>query len=134
MVPMSLVVDIELAEGVLAVIDALKGWTVTTRKETELHRAVDTMLRPTKLAFKAEVEILAGSRVDFAIELPETKRTLALECKVQGSTGTLTRQLVRYAGVDTVAGVMLITTRRRHLSIMPAWVCSKPFRSIYVGP
>lgn len=137
-------VDIDLAEKILAAITALRAQSIRARTEAELQLAVGVLFTEAGIPFSREVEIAPGSRADFAFDIytPEASpsppegplgRIVAVECKVSGGGGELVSQLLRYAAVERVAGVLLVTTRRRHLSILPTSLSGKPFRAIHVG-
>lgn len=105
------------ADDIVALIERHR-YTVTC--ELELHEAIAEVLRKAGLTFEREVRLSPGSRPDFMVG------PLALEAKVASYTGPVLRQVTRYLQHQQVAGVVLVTTCRRHR--LPPTVLGKPAR------
>jgi hypothetical protein len=73
-----------------------------------------------------EVSLTPKDRPDFMVG------GVAIELKVDGSAPEVTRQLMRYVQHPDVTGVVLVTTRQRHMC-MPATMQGKPVRCLFVG-
>lgn len=72
-----------------------------------------------------EVVLTARDRPDFMVG------PLAIELKVKGSPADVARQLMRYAEHPSVGAILLVTTRSSHRA-MPAQMCGKPVRVLYL--
>lgn len=90
--------------------------------ETDLQNAIAETL-PTA---KREHRLSERDRADFLVD------GVAVEVKVDGSLGAVTRQLFRYARHETVKAIVLVTSRAKHLR-MPRSMVGKPVRTVFVG-
>lgn len=79
--------------------------------------------REYRLDTRSRLDFLAGDGV-----LPG----IAVEVKVQGGVGQVTRQLMRYADDPRVGGVLLITTRAAHRGL-PETMRGKPVACLWIG-
>ena len=57
---------------------------------------------------------------------------VAIEVKVDGSLSALTRQCYRYAQIEEVAAILVVTNRHR-LAQLPAEMNGRPVRVVMVG-
>jgi hypothetical protein len=89
--------------------------------EIELHRGIGQVLADAGEVTDREVILGPRDRIDFL--LPDG---VGIEVKVAGQAGDVLRQLVRYAASPRVAGLLLVTTRRRHVQGLPTAVAGKP--------
>jgi hypothetical protein len=74
-----------------------------------------------------EAELGPKDRVDFLVG------RVAVEIKVDGSSMEVTRQLRRYLEHEKVDSLMLITTKRKHLTV-PLTLAGKPIQAIWISP
>lgn len=93
--------------------------TFTVSNELELHEALDDVL---SLAFPGCVErevtlrnesSVSLGRIDFMVD------AVGIEVKVAGDPSNVRRQLQRYQRSPRVAELLLVTTRGRHLTMLP---------------
>lgn len=105
---------VRLADDVLA-------WEYRWRNERDLQDGLEVVLREARWQpkLRREVRLNHADRIDFVIG------DLGVEVKVDGSLATVTRQLHRYAQVEELAGVLLVTTRAAHLAV-PRELNGKP--------
>jgi hypothetical protein len=69
-----------------------------------------------------EVELSPEDRIDFLVG--GTLR-IGVEVKVDGATSALVRQLQRYAQHETIAGLLVVSTRAHHRAV-PSTLSGKP--------
>ncbi len=90
--------------------NTLAQYRFTFTSEGELQSGIATALQAESITFNREHQ-LADGRIDFLVG------SIGIEVKVDGSDMSVARQLLRYAKCPEVSGLLLITTRRRHLSL-----------------
>jgi hypothetical protein len=81
--------------------------------EFELHLGIAQLLDSLNVHYQTEVVITPEDRIDFL--LPEK---IGIEVKVDGSAPEVTRQLWRYAQQESIAELILLTTRSKHKAII----------------
>lgn len=91
------------------------------RNERDLQEGLEVAFREAEWqpAPRREVRLNHADRIDFVIG------DLGVEVKVDGSLAAVTRQLHRYAQVEELAGVLLVTTQACHLAV-PRELNGKP--------
>lgn len=77
--------------------------------EAELQAGIEKILKAAGIEFLREVRLSGKDRIDFQIG------RLGIEAKVDGSLSAVTRQLHRYAQLETIGELLLVTTRAIHL-------------------
>lgn len=95
--------------------------------ELELQDSLEKLLRSHFSEVTREAKLSPTDRVDFLVE------RVAVEIKVDGSPMAVTRQLQKYLEHQEVDGVVLVTTRRKHLAV-PDTLAGKPVRVVWLGP
>ncbi len=105
----------------------LKSRSYRATCEADLQKAIEAVLVAEGLPFSREEILSAQDRVDFLV-----CESLAVEIKLDGSAPSVTRQLHRYATHPRVSGLLLVTTRSRHLR-MPPSLAGKPVVTVFVG-
>lgn len=95
--------------------------------EAELQDGIEQVLESAGIPHEREVRLTSGDRIDFMI----AGRT-GLEVKVDGGISALTRQLHRYAQVDAVEEILVVTSRARHANL-PTVLSGTPVR-VYALP
>lgn len=95
--------------------------------EAELQEALETALKADGVPYEREVILSETERPDFVCG-----RT-AVEVKIKGTPAQVVRQLYRYAGLQEIDQVLLVTTSAR-LSSMPAVLQEKPVWSLWLRP
>lgn len=127
-------------QGMDRLLEALHGIAIVTEDESRLQLAVRQRLQELHIGFEEQCPS-GGNRYDFFVPeviLDATKLTgtvlhgIAVELKTQGGKPELLRQLDRYAADDAVDGMLVVTTRRQHLSL-PASLREKPVQALWVG-
>jgi hypothetical protein len=96
------------------------------RDEAELQRLMAGVFAEDGIAALREHALSAKDRPDFYFE------GVAVEVKIGGSTTSLARQLFRYAEVESVTALVLVSTRARHTT-MPTTMVGKPVVNVHVG-
>lgn len=94
--------------------------------ETELHQGISMALEAAGLSYSYEASLSPTDRPDFLVD------GIAVEVKVDGTLAAVTRQLHRYARSDLVRGLVLVTSRARHMQ-QPREMLGKPVRQVFVG-
>lgn len=90
--------------------------------EYELQAALLEVLQVRWPGTRREVPTATG-RLDLLVD------RVAVEVKIHGSAAEVARQLTRYARLDFVDGVVLVTTRAAHLKIARE-LAGKPVRVV----
>lgn len=98
-------------------------WT----RETDLQDGIAAVLNDCGVSFEREKRLTEGERTDF------WSSPVAIEVKVKGSLSEVTRQLMRYADVEEVEAVVLVTTKMQHRR-MPPTMRGKPLKVVYLSP
>lgn len=98
-----------------------------TTNEAELQAALASVFTEDGFAFEREVAVDAKNRFDFWF----AGAGIALEVKIQGSTAALLTQLHRYAALECVREIVVVTTRMQHR--VAAVIAGKPVTSIWIG-
>jgi len=99
---------------------SFERYRYTFSTELELHARMAHVLSEMAFTHEREVRLSAKDRVDFF--LPNVG--VVVEVKVKGSSSSVLRQLERYAELDGVRGIVLVTTRMCHP--VPARIHDKP--------
>lgn len=103
-------------------VDILAAYDYHFGSETELHACIECALVGEDIEFEREHRLDARNRIDFYI--PDSR--LGVEVKVEGQALAVARQLLRYASSPTIAGLVLLTTRRQHRGTIPHELGGKP--------
>jgi hypothetical protein len=85
--------------------------------EEELQRGLVEILPPTST--RREVQLTSRDRIDFMVE------GVGIEVKIKGSLAALTRQLHRYAQLDAIEALVVVTPVAR-LAQLPESLNGKP--------
>lgn len=104
----------------------VEGFHYDLSSEDAVQRGVAVALQASRVAFRREVPV-AGGRLDFL-----TDGGLAIEVKLHGSTPNLLRQLHRYAQLDEVQSILVVTSRHR-LAQIPTELDGKPVTTALIG-
>lgn len=117
---------------VLEVRDVIESHRYAFANEAELQAGLAEVFTRAEVPFEREVNLdkvregfrLLLGRVDFLVA-----DSIALEVKVDGSSLQASRQLYRYAESPRVRGLVLVTSRGRHRTVISALrtVGGKPF-------
>lgn len=98
----------------------------TCRNEYDLQVSIATALAGAGVRAEREHTFPGGARPD--LWLPSYR--IAVEVKTQGSPAQIRRQLDRYAAVDDVEAVALVTTQNRHRPAVTKRINGTPARAI----
>jgi len=109
----------------MTLVDCLSGVGFAPDEAT-LQARIETRLRASGFDFRREHILSARDRVDFFV------RNTAVEVKLDRSRNAVLEQLIRYAEHDSVADLVLVTTKAQHRR-MPGAILGKPLRVVYVG-
>lgn len=112
---------------------ALSGFSFRYNNEKELQYGVDQALTTLKLKYLPEYVLSPGERIDFYL----TDDGIGIEVKTNDSRGgaglnAVTRQLWRYAKIDAIKAIILVTTRSKHRDLPPA-ILGKPVYVVYLN-
>ncbi len=102
------------------------GYRFKQDTEAMLHEAIAQCMVLSKIKFRHEVRMNKKDRPDFLVG------DVAIEVKIDGSLSDLTRQASRYAQLDEIKEVLIITTRARHVE-MPHQINGKPLVVCWIG-
>ena len=102
----------------------LQGCRFHFTSERELQDGVAAALRKGDIVFERELSISPGDRPDFMVG------EIAIEIKVKGGVGWVTRQLFRYAENPRVKAIVLVTSKASHKA-MPAEMNGRPVSVVY---
>lgn len=108
------------------IVRCLSAARFTFVNELELQDGIQKLLEGEGLSFRREARLSATDRIDFLIG--ET----GLEVKTDGSLNDVLRQLHRYAQLDQIQALILVTNRARH-NDMPDTLNHKPLRVINIS-
>lgn len=101
----------------------LEGYRFDAGSEDSVQRGIAAVLAEKGVLFRREVPV-PGGRLDFLVDVAGGT---ALEVKIEGSTASLIRQLGRYAELESVRALLVVTTRHR-LAQVPREIAGKPVR------
>jgi hypothetical protein len=105
------VFDLELAAELLSVTQRLRTTRFVFTTEGELQQGVAQALAVEGLDVEAEVRVDARNRLDLKVG------RVGIEIKIGGTWREVRRQLERYAGLDTIGALVLVTSRPSHRRI-----------------
>lgn len=95
--------------------------------EDDLQAGLEQAFREAGLPVEREVRVDARNRIDLVVG-----RT-GIEAKVKGTPGAALRQLSRYAALDEIDAVVLVTNVPGHAQYMPVTLYGKPVGVHLVG-
>lgn len=110
-----------------SLVAILSDYTFRHTSEEELQRAVAQVLQSHEVPHEREARLDGLDRVDFLI-----RDSIAIEIKVDGSLSLVTRQIHRYLQCERVEGIVLLTSRRKHLNL-PETISGKPVRTVWIS-
>ncbi len=93
--------------------------------ELEFHTGIDQVLRAAGIDTRREVVLAPSDRIDFLLP-----GGLGIEVKLAGAPGDVLRQLRRYATSPDVTGLLLVTTRIRHVRGLPTVLGDTPLHAL----
>ncbi len=109
------------AERIHAIVTAVVQCGFRDGHEFDMHNAIASALIAAGIEHTLEFSLGARDRVDFMCEFGT-----AIECKVDGASQAVARQLLRYAEHDEVQQLILATTKSRHAKDIPDNIGGKP--------
>jgi hypothetical protein len=98
-------------------VTTIEGHTFSFTDEEELQRGLAEILPPNST--RREVQLTQKDRIDFMVE------GVGIEVKIKGSLAALTRQLHRYAQLDAIEALIVVTPVAR-LTRLPESLNGKP--------
>lgn len=118
-----------LLERMAKITDLIGDLAVEHVNEYDLQAGIFAALEAAGHAVDREVVLSEGSanRIDMFVNLGWLEPGIGIEVKVEGSAASVNRQLARYADEDSIAGLILVTTRSKHHHI-PTELNAKPVR------
>jgi hypothetical protein len=111
----------------------LSGFSFRFNNEKELQYGIDQALQKTEEPFLPEFILSPSDRVDFYM----TETGIGIEVKTNDSKGgaslsAVTRQLWRYAKIEGIKAIILVTSRSKHRDL-PAEILGKPVFVVYLS-
>jgi hypothetical protein len=106
------------------IAQALRAATFTFTSEAELQDGIALALQSAQIVFTREVRLTPRNRIDFFVA-----GGTGIEVKVDGSLSALVRQLHRYAELENVRELVVVTSLIR-LSRLPPDLCGKPITAV----
>jgi hypothetical protein len=95
------------------------------QNELDLQDGIEKVLTEQRIEYEREFIFKAGAgRIDFLVE-----DHIGLEVKVGSSLASVTRQLHRYAMVEQIHSLVLVSSRTFHRNL-PAELNGKPLRCV----
>lgn len=94
--------------------------------EAQLQAGIARVLDAAGVPYQREAVLTPQDRPDFLLH-----GGLAIEVKVGGSVASLARQVERYAALDAVGEILVVTTRMQH-RVLPAAANGKPVHLTYL--
>lgn len=88
--------------------------------EAQLQDGIAAVLDKAGIAYEREARLSDGERPDFVVG------DAAIEVKVGGSASDMLRQMYRYAELESVARLVLLTSNRRIARALPRTLLGKP--------
>lgn len=107
-------------DRIAEIIAALNRFRLSVGTEADLQASIRFALGACGIGFICEFPLSRGP-VDFMI--PDGR--IAIEAKTQGSPASVTKQLLDYLDDAAVAGLILVTSKRR-LGRLPTTALGKP--------
>lgn len=111
-----------------AIAEKIASFRVRFGTEELLQEDIARVLAASGIVFVREHHLSPDCRIDFY--LPEL--LIGIECKVDGSSSDVSRQLIRYANQPSIHGLLLVTRRRSH-ELAVRELAGKPFRGVWIG-
>lgn len=102
------------SEVVAEVARVLREHRFRYEDEDALQRGVAEALEEAGAPFTREPRLDQHSRIDFIVH---AVAEVGIEVKVNQSAPEVARQVKRYLKSDAIAGLVLVTTRRRHRNL-----------------
>jgi len=111
----------------------LSGFSFRFNNEKELQYGIDQALQKCEEPYLPEYVLSKTDRVDFYM----TETGIGIEVKTNDSKGgaslsQVTRQLWRYAKIDAIKAIILVTSRSKHRDL-PAEILGKPVFVVYLS-
>lgn len=110
-----------------AVLAALRPVRFAFANEADLQGGIGAALTAAGVSFEPEAILSEAERIDFLVG------GLGVEVKIVGSSANVTRQLSRYLLLESIDGVLLITTQMRMARAMPGILHGKPIFVHFIG-
>lgn len=108
------------------VADILRKYKFRTQNEDELQQAIAIVLSAERVKFEREVVLSSIDRIDFMLPAG-----IGIEVKVAGSSENVLRQLHRYAKIEAVKELILVS-KRFQAGRQPHDVGGKPVHVVFV--
>jgi len=113
--------------GVDGIAFLLRSARFSFQDEIELQDGIAEVLTKAGIPFEREVILSPKDRIDFMVAPAGT----GVEIKIKGSVTEITRQIHRYAQLPAITGLVLVTTRMRHINL-PMEMAGKPVRVVVI--
>lgn len=92
--------------------------------EADLQEAIAALLTTGNVAHEREAILSGKERIDFLVG------DVGIEVKIAGSPAEIFRQLMRYAQLPQIAGLIVVTDKTRIANGLPRVVLDKPIEIV----
>lgn len=110
---------------VVDLVTALRRARLLASRESTLQQRIADLLTTQGVAFEAEARLAPGERIDFL-----AAGGIGIEAKVKYPKRAIYRQLERYAAIDAITSLVLVTGTALGL---PAEILGKPVYFVSIG-
>lgn len=107
------------------ITELLMSFQFNVSDEKELQEAIRQIFTENNIPFEREVVLSSADKIDFMVG------AIGIEVKVGFSYNEVIRQLHRYAQLDAIVELVLVTTRSQHQ--MPAEINGKKLTTVNLG-
>lgn len=108
-------------------VELLTSYRFRHQCESSLESGICQALDEAKITYRRQPQLTPRDRPDLLIG------HIAVEIKIKGPRTAVVRQLWRYAKIEEVGSILLVTTRNAHRN-MPSAIKDKPVRVLYLRP
>lgn len=105
---------------------ALRAHRFNVSSEEELQRGIAAALAAHGIENEREVVLTPRDRIDFMVG------AVGVEVKIGGGISALTRQLLRYAQVERVSELVVVSTRMQLSAQVPRLLNGKPVSAVTI--
>lgn len=119
--------EADVATQVDALTSLLLRHRIASGCEKIMQEAIHQIFQKENLRVQKEFRLSGSERVDFYY------CGIAVELKIGGSLSAVTRQVMRYAALENVKAVILVTTRMIHCNL-PSRMAEKPITVVHLSP
>lgn len=106
----------------------LRSYRLRFGNEQQLQDDIASVLAMTGFSYSREHRFNEKDRIDFFLD----RDGIGIECKVEGSPSAVAQQCVRYADIDELHALILVSRRANHDLGVDA-MRGKPFQFVWIA-